>query len=252
MKIKKIKGFLQKFFTQLKRPIKCNLNQLRRLKLDKRNIRLLKYYDDETNNDRWIVDILKGREKGFFIEAGALEGTIGSSTYTLEKYFGWKGILIEPNNSFRNLLKKNRPKSIIISKILSDIKGVEKFIILPNLSGYSCTKESFLKNQEKIIRGNGGKKKFPFIEKTIDSIPLKDLLEESNCPQVIDYLGLDIEGSEFKVLKNFPFDKFKIKCISIEGDSCDKLLISKGYKKVLNKYNKKAPWESYFIYDQPY
>ena len=35
-------------------------------------------------------------------------------------------------------------------------------------------------------------------------------------PKLIDYMSLDVEGAEYEILKNFPFDKFKFKSMSIE------------------------------------
>jgi len=205
------------------------------------------FRNKETNNDKWVLSLLKNKKDGYFIEAGAWDGVIASSSYVLEKYYGWKGLLIEPGPAFLDL-KKNRPKSICINKILLDKKSFEKFIVFRNLYGYNCTKENYILNQEKILKAYGDKD-FSFEEINIETVPLADLLEEYNAPKIIDYLTLDIEGSEFRVLKNFPFEKYKIRCIAIEGSECDELLISKGYKKVNNKYNINAPWESYFIYD---
>lgn len=54
----------------------------------------------------------------------------------------------------------------------------------------------------------------------------------------IDYLSLDIEGSEWPVLQTIPFDKFKVKVISMEmqrvtrmhQDDIHELLGSYGFK----------------------
>ena len=191
----------------------------------------IRYFNEETNNDCWVVDALQQKQNGFFIEAGAWDGIKASATYALEKYFGWRGLLVEPGPAFLQL-QKNRQKSICVNKILSDKKSAEEFVSFPDFNyGYSCTKENFVKNQSKILKAHN-KKKVAFEETLIETVPLADLLEEHNAPTIIDFLSLDVEGSELKILKNFPFHKYKFRCISIEGDECDKLLLSKGYKKV--------------------
>jgi hypothetical protein len=58
-----------------------------------------------------------------------------------------------------------------------------------------------------------------------------------------------MEGSEYAVLKNFPFDEFIILAFSIEGDSCNELLLSRGYRMVKNPFNTEAPWEYYFVHE---
>lgn len=46
-----------------------------------------------------------GQEKnGFFVEFGACDGLHFSSTLLLEKSFGWKGILAEPNGAYQKKL----------------------------------------------------------------------------------------------------------------------------------------------------
>ena len=46
---------------------------------------------------------------GFFIEAGALDGEFESYTLDMERKYGWRGLLIEPQEIvFQKLLKKNR------------------------------------------------------------------------------------------------------------------------------------------------
>jgi hypothetical protein len=55
---------------------------------------------------------------------------------------------------------------------------------------------------------------FPTI--TVPGIPLWELLRKHGAPKVIEYLSLDIEGMEWLVLKDFPFDEFKILCMTIE------------------------------------
>jgi hypothetical protein len=65
---------------------------------------MIKYFGGDTNNDKWAIDIFNGKKQGFFVEAGALNGINGSSTYALERYFGWTGILVEPKTEESCLL----------------------------------------------------------------------------------------------------------------------------------------------------
>lgn len=45
---------------------------------------------------------------------------------------------------------------------------------------------------------------------------LASILREHNAPPIIDYLSIDIEGSELGVLRTFPFDQYIFKTITIE------------------------------------
>lgn len=49
------------------------------------------------------------KEKGFFIECGALDGQVRSNTLFMEQHLGWQGILIEADpKNYQKLLEKNR------------------------------------------------------------------------------------------------------------------------------------------------
>lgn len=50
----------------------------------------------------------------------------------------------------------------------------------------------------------------------VESISLEDLLEYHKAPYEIDYLPIDTEGSEFHILKDFNFSKYKINIITVE------------------------------------
>jgi hypothetical protein len=215
---------------------------------------MIEYYNRSTNNDRWIVDLYKGKKNGYFVEAGALDGISGSCTYTLEKYFDWKGLLVEPGKPFR-ALKKNRPNSICENLCISDKNGDVVFID-SNDSGFSGIKDKLIRmeerHQQRWSKPKDQWRAKGYKERMIDSITLYDLLEKHNAPGIIDYAAFDMEGSEYDALKNFPFDKYKIMAISIEGDTCKELLKSKGYTQVKNKFNTEAPWEYYFLHKDLY
>ena len=53
-------------------------------------------------------------------------------------------------------------------------------------------------------------------EEIVSTISLNDLLDEYKAPNLIDYMSIDTEGSEFDIIKNFDFSKRKINIISIE------------------------------------
>jgi hypothetical protein len=53
----------------------------------------------------------------------------------------------------------------------------------------------------------------------IPSIKIIDILKNNNCPNVIDYLSIDIEPSSLVALKDFPFDEYEFKVLTFEHDS---------------------------------
>jgi len=190
----------------------------------------------QIGQDIAVIDFYKcknnGQPKtgGFFVEIGASDGIFYSNTYILENEYQWKGICAEPVPEKYELLCKNRPNSMCCNHAVYSETGKDVvFDIAHNfdlLSGISenidCHKHHVEGNKTQI---------------TIKTISLNDLLETSNAPLFIEYLSLDTEGSEFKILKSVDFQKYTFGLIDVEHNYIEprrtqirELLISNGYE----------------------
>jgi hypothetical protein len=58
-----------------------------------------------------------------------------------------------------------------------------------------------------------------------------NVLKKYNVPHKIDYLSLDVEGAEFMIMKDFPFDQYTISVMTVERptDELKKLFADNGY-----------------------
>jgi hypothetical protein len=86
------------------------------------------------------------------------------------------------------------------------------------------------------------------------AVPLADLLRKHGAPSVIEYGAFDMEGSEFEALRSFPFEQYRFLALSLETDKAireplSELLISHGYREVVNPFNQHQPWERYWLHD---
>jgi hypothetical protein len=76
---------------------------------------------------------------------------------------------------------------------------------------------------------------------------LHDLLVAHGAPRDIDYLSLDTEGSELEILSAFPFDRWRIRCITVEHNftparaAIRGLLESRGYRW------REAQWDDWYV-----
>ena len=79
---------------------KCNI-----FNIHPRNV---KFYSQQ-DEDKYIIHyLLKNKiNDGTYLEIGACDGVLYSNTKTLEDHFGFKGILIEPQQQFFTNLKNN-------------------------------------------------------------------------------------------------------------------------------------------------
>ena len=169
----------------------------------------------QADQDKWVCEILNYKKNGIFVDIGAYDGIQTSNSYYLEKELGWKGICIEPNIRAYNSLILNR-SSINLNVALSDYNGQCLF-------------------QEDKITSNTGNST---ICKTLQTV-----LEENFISTQIDYLSIDVEGHEYIILKDFSFQKWEIKLITLEHnlymdgpsnkDKLYKLMSANGFDRVV-------------------
>lgn len=178
-------------------------------------------YYSQFNQDRHVNEhFFKNKKDGIFIDVGAHDGININNTYFFEKELGWKGICIEPIPSVYKELEKNR-KCKCVNGCAYNYDGNLIFNIQEGytemLSGvyndYDPLHLNRINNETKQMGGNS-----KLIESkcyTINTL-CKDLLIN-----YVDYLSIDTEGSELKVLQGINFDEILIHVIDVEDNYPD-------------------------------
>jgi FkbM family methyltransferase len=161
--------------------------------------------------DFFVLNELGFKRNGYFVEFGANDGITDSNTYMLEKDFGWDGILAEPSHVCHLELFKNRPNvKIDINCVWKESGKQIDFLECLGRENVVSTIEQF-RNQD----GASERRKYGRIY-PVNTISLTDLLIKHQAPQIIDYLSIDTEGSEYEILNNFDWDKYTFRIITIE------------------------------------
>lgn len=162
------------------------------------------------NNEQGRVDLkilpcLKDLEKGFFVEAGALDGLFMSNTKTLED-LGWEGILIEPSAKAAAKCKQNRKSVVENCALVSKDYKEEK------VAG-----DFFFDGEEGLGAWSGIHRSAYGIRSAVlvRAITLDKILKHHDIKKV-DFLSLDVEGFELEVLKGIDFKTTNITYILIE------------------------------------
>ncbi len=86
-------------------------------------------YLGQAQQDKFILNVLKEKKNGYFLEIGSNHPINISNSYLLEKKYDWKGIMIEYDASFLPLYKRHRPNSI---HVINDATKVDYKNIFKN------------------------------------------------------------------------------------------------------------------------
>jgi FkbM family methyltransferase len=195
----------------------------------------------QLGQDLWVLEKTEYKRGGFFVEFGATDGILLSNTFLLEKKFGWKGICAEPNPVFYEKLILNRECVVSDSCIAGKSGDSVRFILADEYGGIDtfCSKG---KHKDKVTAFEGEGKVI-----NLETISLDDFLRINGAPKQIDYLSIDTEGSEYAILKSFPFDKWDVRFITVEHnfepqrEKIFNLLSSFGYVRT------KKEWDDWYV-----
>jgi FkbM family methyltransferase len=198
--------------------------------------------------DKWVLEKLNYKKNGFFIDSGAYRSQNLSNTYVLEKDFGWNGICIEPQPNLYKELSENR-KCTVVKCTLDDKIGEANFIYADGLSGILENMCAFDYNRVSNLPEYRNKNLKELTKKT-STVLISDILEEYKAPEIIDYWSLDTEGSEYPILKSFPWHKHKVILLTVEHNQgephCSNVrnyMSELGYEIFPNLL---CPWEDHF------
>jgi FkbM family methyltransferase len=181
--------------------------------------------------DKWLAEeIFPDKHDGIFVEAGALDGLLHSNTLFLEYERGWTGLLIEAHDKAYQSLISNRPHCACLNRALWSESGMDvSFLSIDSgLVGWSGIEETIEPQHHERI----GKHVSPAMQRTckVETITLSDAVK--GYPG-IDYLSLDIEGAEYRVLSAYdwsvPIDVIGVE-VNWSNPELAKLLRDKGYE----------------------
>ncbi len=90
-------------------------------------------YYGQANQDRFVLNILKEKKNGIFLEIGSNHPIEINNTYLLESKYDWRGIMVEYDINFLPLYQQCRQNSfyIINDAIYIDYKKVFEDINMP-------------------------------------------------------------------------------------------------------------------------
>ena len=179
------------------------------------------------NEDTAVLDYFKDKKNGFYVDVGCYHPIHRNNTYLLHKK-DWNGINIDTSQFSIDLFDYMRPNDSNYNCAISNKNEIIKLFYQKELSQLSTIESA---QAEKVFQGN-------IKEKEMQAFTLNEILNKSKFrDSKIDFLDIDVEGADLKVLEGLSFDKFKPKLICVEIHEKEineskiyKFLVDKKYK----------------------
>lgn len=183
--------------------------------------------------------------KHYYVDLAANHAYKISNTYLLDLE-GWDGLCIEANPEYWYLLAALR-SCTVVGAIVGGTQEADGTEIDFNFDGVvgGIVGQEFDNNEDEMKEAHGemgqvidkNDQQSVKVEPTQSKrnlVSILTLFQQSNVPDFIDYLNLDVEGAESLVMNNFPFDQYKFRFLTVERPKRDlhESLKKHGYRRV--------------------
>ena len=167
----------------------------------------------QCNEELFIFEYFKDKNNGVVVDIGAADGVTNSNSRHLIE-IGWSGLLVEPNKKNFNKLKNLYIESTNIKlenvgcsdlsqeNVTFHIDKNDEYEQLSTFSSEQTLKCISIYNCE-------------FVTDNVDLIKTSELLSKHNILH-IDYLSIDTESFDYKVILGIDFDVCNVDLISVE------------------------------------
>ena len=188
------------------------------------------YYHDLLNDKFYDEVVFLQKTNGYYVEIGALDGWQQSQTIHFEYLKDWNGIVVEPSPQWFDSIHKFRNCNICTNPI-SDKRETNKFVVRDSLAYSHMSDIGEIYGPEDVKE---------IID--VETITLCDLFDKYKSPGVIDFVAIDTEGYELRILKKYfeENNKYKINLISFETGlfkkELDDLLTINSYFEIKNPF----------------
>ena len=169
-------------------------------------------YFSQAGQDKRIKDaFFRNRKDGFFLEIGAFDGVTGSNCLHFEKFMGWDGVAAEPSRTQYKFLEKNR-RCQTVNKAVGFSGDTVEFVEVVEgpamLSGVNS--EDFAMTKTFLDNDDASRT----ITYDVETVSVMEMVGDRS---LVDFMSLDIEGAEMKVLESIDFDRVQMRVIAVEN-----------------------------------
>ncbi len=208
-------------------------NQIGHIKLDARFLPYINITFSNAGEDLLIRQFMKqklhSQTPGFYVDIGAYNPIIWSNTF-LYYCAQWRGICVDANQAFAEHYAKIRPRDIFINAAVASTDTQLYFGHHKTRQGMSKVSSSLNEFDEQFNQPT-----------PVPILRLGDILDQHVPPNTeIDFMSMDIEGSELSALQSHTWERHRPRVILVEAHAFDintahdfptvAFLRSKGYR----------------------
>lgn len=151
-----------------------------------------------------MIDLLP--RHGFYVDVGAHHPCRFSVTRALYEK-GWHGINIDLNSSIQLEFPAHRPRDVNIFGLVGT----------PGQRSFYTFEEGALSTLDPLRARELKEAGWPSsgeVKVRVES--LEEILRKNRAPQTVDFLSIDVEGEDLKVLKSIDWQNWNIRAVLIE------------------------------------
>jgi FkbM family methyltransferase len=166
------------------------------------------------------LDAIIDRDGGCFVEAGGHDGYTQSNTYYLERFRGWRGMLVEPMPEMAAEAARNRPGAVVRQCALAPLDHPERFVemefgdLFSTISDLRDDPDGAWVGEGLVLGWRDHRRE------RVPARPLSELLDEAQISEV-DLLSLDVEGYEAYALRGLDLARHAPAWILVEMHDLD-------------------------------
>jgi len=191
------------------------------------------------NEELVVRDFFGDARGGVFVDVGCANPIVGSTTCFLERHLGWSGIGVDALPEYAPAYERERPRTRFVHAIVTDRVGpcgaFYRVRAAPDLSTTDPTAHRLLETA--------------VTERLEVPTTTLDALLDEHAVAAIDFLSIDVEHGERRLLAGFDLGRFAPRLVCIERASAPREILDyfthRGYERI-DRYRRYDPVNWYF------